>query len=1395
METDHEQIRDIIGSLVTPVPIIPPSWIETNGSVKSVPCVTSEIVIPLIIKKDLTPGALSWKEKLNTRNNFCLILAILAIEDKELGAPYIDVSKEDKPGKYYRTVNAISRRIAGEEKPNDKFVINENIKPGYSLNKQHIRDIQEAINGVKEEIEKKKKGRKKKKRKTDGESVSVSGSDDEEGGEEEDEESEEEEDILTKMMNRQLIVRNEICKNFIYEDSDTFGIFADDNLPIPDSGDEIVSKVTFTVANIHDINKNIVGYLIRILVHDPSWNPGDIIYKLIKQCKTRNLEHLSSFYKDPWAQYKHLQGTDFPVHTMTWAKWINCVNESNGQRPSFERAVEQDGHIDRADSRSSPTHPYNVCNLRTSLKELEEAGGIVGHIGDYYESDGVATWPKFIKDRFRYMSKQVRWDDPEIICFANQYFPKAINASDFFNKDLVKYTKENAIVSKIRIMTMIPQFKGYKTNNVLIHMEAEADDYHDKVMTLYPHNYYELYTKYKLGENVDMEEAIAYQNGVKYAKTILMQKFSTVCQLEGSSEFLSISAPMKSSLNWYKTFIEIHKHVTREVEMVDPNLTFFENWLAKQMGQYEKSGKIARPIITFKLRGTFSVYQLRKGQILYNMNLFGSQGTGKSHLTIVFLSEWNIPGTFKVIDRSTFAANQTDQSVHDAIIGQHEMEEAFVNSDHGKKHVDKVNMKKSSLEGTTTVKRHVQIKIPGYQNLSGSKETTQAQGYVEVNCSNSMPDANAIGARYHNQLLEDSTVPLEQMTYKVDTKSKKIARDDFRIRQFLSMWTEKSMGTFAIGCREPFMGLFDKLSVRILDCLRNWGVLNNRSNIRALKIMKHMARQLTIEKAIMITYNIKGAIHYDKPFEPSQLIDLAPCLVCDSDIVRITWTLHYSDWIKSDYGNVLNAAWIMITGKKWDTKKTPYQYYQEDTENKIRFKTDKNYNHSREEHGRMNMHTKDLNKVEIPCNIKECASALSEYTSPPLSAQNIENLLKKMAEEPFTPKVGENDRNGYAKLLLCDDLKMHKGTKTAKIVLTTSNFKGIIRIMANEQHEIFYLDILKRKGLDHSTFNRGKGLITTKSPEDTIFLYVTQSENSDIDIQSMPKDEMRRVVWAFSDINVEQIEDLYKTISNLTYRDAKLIHYWILQNFIDERSSTVHTYLKLNIIVDPVGIFFPHYACEEDIEQLNGTLSLVDLGRKNRVCISPMAIELYDKGIIQDAILDSTLCSTTRAGKKLMGWVDEKDSSKFKVIHIDQETIDRKVKEYDDDAPEGAVLRANGIPFTCRGYIEDSIRPMLYGIKDGAEKKVQNNKSLEVIRDLDKWAAIQQHLICGRSFDDPVLGDYDYILQNYKDAGGLFGTLNYPKDIINDKFKQSRENWEPNNVSSRKNGRNISKLK
>jgi len=891
MEKDTEQTRSLLSSQQTPVAIVPPIINEKDGLIKEVGSVVHEYALAIIFNQDTTKNAKSWQEQSYVAMNtwLQLHLIMLGVEYVKEGAFYLDVSKEENPSTYWRVLEAIANRMCGSEKPVHTKLIKDHVGATFEFHKNQIADLNMTYKRVREEKEKEKekkddadRERAVKKAKTAAAAAAAADGADAGGGGD---------DAVAaaaapggafaavpaipeKIWN----LEEEMQKDYIFEDSRAMHPMRADeidvSIKVPLSGEDVMPKVTFTVSNIHNEKGAIIGLLIRLLVHDSTWNLGRFFQTLIKQCRDREENGSLPYYREPWPQYSYLQGTNHPVHTMTHDRWMQCVNDLNGERPNFAKRILQNGQHERMEAYSSPYHPKNVCTLARALKRLHEAGGIhCDPVKDLalFVGEGKAMWP--FPKTVRYQSKQVFWFHPRLSGFMNQYFPFATSFSPDSGDcsvELYNYLRYNEVYAKEQIRALSPKFSTYKTGNLFVHWAIDADNSVDKLDRLFPTDYYESYQLYLKHAPLGAEkkaEIELYQKEVKRQTSIWMSKFRQLCQLEGSPEFLPISKAGRCMLEWYQAFMKAGPEmgITREVEMYDDELDLFSNWVLKQMAQYEKFGKIVQPIIPFKVRGCFSVYQRRMNQLLYNMNLYGGGGSGKSFSAIGFLEKMAIPGTFIIYDRVTDAADQTDQSVDDEIRGQHEMDETFVNADQGKKKPDKVNSKKSALTSG-----QLSLKTFEYQTIAGipgkfrcARTVVQSQNYTEATCSNTVPDDTALGSRYHNVLLGDSNIPIHEMQYDVPAEAKKGNLDDFRVNQFVSFWTEKAMAIYAIPCRSPFMGLFTDISARMIDSLRSWGALPKGDQVqRSLDLMLPMARQLTIDKAIVLTFHTRGGKYW-----------------------------------------------------------------------------------------------------------------------------------------------------------------------------------------------------------------------------------------------------------------------------------------------------------------------------------------------------------------------------------------------------------------------------------------------------------------------------------------------------------------------------------------------------
>jgi hypothetical protein len=322
-------------------------------------------------------------------------------------------------------------------------------------------------------------------------------------------------------------------------------------------------------------------------------------------------------------------------------------------------------------------------------------------------------------------------------------------------------------------------------------------------------------------------------------------------------------------------------------------------------------------------------------------------------------------------------------------------------------------------------------------------------------------------------------------------------------------------------------------------------------------------------------------------------------------------------------------------------------------------------------------------------------------------------------------------------------------------------------------HETLFRELVPR---EVDTFKEARGMVVGDP-------YVIVSDYLKKNTEPVPYEQIKHIVSSFSGVDIAHLgtnDNLMALVPYFTLEDAYLIRHFSYA--IRLQGDPSHTYIKKNIIRDPLQVAFPKYASEDDINMLNNVpvsqidsidklsmIGIVDLSNRKRICFSPVAIELFDKEIIFDMFMEATLCSSMREGKRLLGWVDDRDISKLRTVKLTRAQINERVKAFDDSLPPGAVLRETGVAFKRRKHMEPSMNNLLFG-EDAVQAEAAPN---EIITNLDLWAAQQQHVLCGMSFGDRVKDPE-------REYNGTTGNVDYPDQNIRDKLRTSRTHWEPN---------------
>jgi hypothetical protein len=81
---------------------------------------------------------------------------------------------------------------------------------------------------------------------------------------------------------------------------------------------------------------------------------------------------------------------------------------------------------------------------------------------------------------------------------------------------------------------------------------------------------------------------------------------------------------------------------------------------------------------------------------------------------------------------------------------------------------------------------------------------------------------------------------------------------------------------------EPSMDVFDAIQSKILQYMDGFGI--DTRQIRSTQMIRRLARIYVITNALLMVYDVPGAIHAGKPFDLEQLLDTIPFLYCTKQI-------------------------------------------------------------------------------------------------------------------------------------------------------------------------------------------------------------------------------------------------------------------------------------------------------------------------------------------------------------------------------------------------------------------------------------------------------------------------------------------------------------------------------
>jgi len=760
----------------------------------------------------------------------------------------------------------------------------------------------------------------------------------------------------------------------------------ENNEMVPYEGPRIMEKVSFTVTPIYDAYERNVGCWVRFLIRDPLMNPGNFFNEILNNVKTRK-QKLSN----PLAKHWEL----FPGY-MTKFRTAHPFGDHMTEE-TYRSICEQiepgitDGElfVDMVVP-SSNTHIFQLFNAERAIKRFEKVGGIgLGRPSDWFH-DNQAHFPL---KTWKYKAQQSIWHSKELIGLCEQDFPfigsnakflqslvTARNIKEFMasrnmngleageleqevNDAFSQIDKELSKLLVNRRALKDSNLLDYDTPNAFIHLRAKSKVVYKRLQELFPSDAYAIgidVTKLKekyhdrwrdfapesLLDQIKKYEV--YCEALKEAQTEMLKDFSNLWNHNASIDDLPISDPIKVMLRWYKKTEHEFPNVTRKFTTWDPELDMFGNTMVQQLHIYVHFARILQPIICMLSEGLFSCYDHDMKELTFNMMVHGRYDTGKTYTAIKTLIDFTtIPGTVSEFSLATKAADVTKKHCYDEMIASDECPEWMVSVDEGKKNQDQVNKEKVKYtRGQLTQRTFTYVTLPNGEKVRWNEDIVSDHKRSCVFVTNHAVEAKGpLSSRMFRHTMKQTTVPANEMNGYIDERITKDTQTWLRLNQYLTTCAKKAAQTGAI-YPDVQMDLFNDVANKVFSYLKQWGNISDDAGQRSLDIMRPYARQLIYKMAVRSTFDLPGAIHYEKAFTPTMIQDVQKYLYSTVPIVWWTLTACATEWIDDDDANIIRAL-IADSNCGWDPEgENPYEAYVNDHANTIPFKVvdPNNYN-------------------------------------------------------------------------------------------------------------------------------------------------------------------------------------------------------------------------------------------------------------------------------------------------------------------------------------------------------------------------------------------------------------------------------------------------------------------
>lgn len=521
-----------------------------------------------------------------------------------------------------------------------------------------------------------------------------------------------------------------------------------------------------------------------------------------------------------------------------------------------------------------------------------------------------------------------------------------------------------------------------------------------------------------------VEECDRFTQMLEMAQKARLKIFASLWPVEGDVDDVPVPQPIRALLRWFRDrkLAGSPAHLSREFMMFDPELGIFGNSMLRQIKMYACVGLILQPLICMLTEGLFSCYRWSPKKLAFNLLLHGRFDTGKTYTAITTLIKLTcVAGTVLPYVARSKAADTTLRHCYDLIIASDEVQQHKVSQAEAERNPEMTNKDKVKMTD-----RAVAVDIFTYElDPNGQPvrwtRTFHTDHYVAlVEVTNYVVEAmSALASRYHR--LTVAQPQLEARKLQNDSFMSAMLKSDtqgyLNTNQYLCACVYKCIQVGAMF--EPYMGLFQDISNRVIDYLQSVNAISRDTGARGLEIMTPYAMQLVIHNAVHCAFDLPGAPNYRQAFTAECIRAVQPYLYCTVDITWWCWTSLASGWIEENNCNVIESA-LRKCGVTWGSSAdniTPYEMFERDINEKIPWRRRKNEKNDKDP-------LIDLQYITLYGTKEQVAKAIAMHSEPRISWTDVISVFNVLAEMSVPVPW-----DGYRPMPLSEMQQWHKFTE------------------------------------------------------------------------------------------------------------------------------------------------------------------------------------------------------------------------------------------------------------------------------------------------------------------------------------------------------------------------------